>query len=109
MSRISDAKLATWMLENRIRGYTLQDYLRRSATRCAALMAIFGSVAIVCAWLETIVDFYFPLTGIVISIACGALIRDFAWFRTLRQQWPFREKTTDWNEVQRIAAGAPLH
>jgi hypothetical protein len=45
--------------------------------------------------------------AIIISVARGVLLRNFAWFGLLRRQWPFREKTTEWNEVQRIADGEP--
>jgi hypothetical protein len=107
MGKISDQMLAALLLDTRNRGYRFRDYLRRSVRGYTQFFIIDGLAAVVLAWLESIYEFPFPLTAIVISVACGALLCGIAWFGILRRQWPFREKTTDWNKVQRIADGFP--
>jgi hypothetical protein len=78
----TDQTLAQLTLEYRAEGVKFRNFIRRSATRYLEFFII-----------------------MMASFACGALLRDFAWFRILRRQWPFRERTTDWNEVERIASG----
>jgi hypothetical protein len=102
----SDQKLATFMLEQRTRGVRFGDFLRRSAKGYTQFFVIMGAGTAAFAWLESEYDSPVPLTAIIISVACGSLLRDIGWFRLLRRQWPFRERTTDWNEVQKIADGA---
>lgn len=100
----TDQALAKLMLEYRQHGVTFGNFLRRSAKGYLQFIAIMGSVVAVLAWLETHYLISVPLAALMASFACGALLRDFAWFRIARRHWPFRDRTTDWNEVERIAA-----
>ena len=83
MGRPTDQTLAKLMLEYRNHGFTFRNFLRRSVKAHSQFILIMGSATAVSAWLDS----YWAT--IVASSACGALLRDFAWFRTSRRQWPF--------------------
>ncbi len=100
----TDETLAKSMLEYREHGFTAWQFLRRSVKGYSQFIVILGSCTAVFAWLESHYLIPVPLAAISASFACGALLRDFAWFKILRRQWPFRDRTTDWDEVERIAA-----
>jgi len=96
----ADQALATLMLEYRDNGVTFGHFLRKSAKGYSQFVVIMGSAVAALAWLDVP-----PLAEVMAAFACGALLRDFAWFRISKRQWPFRDRTTDWDEVERIAAG----
>jgi len=96
----TDQTLAKLMLEYRDNGVTFGRFIRRSIKAYSQFVVIMGSVIAALAWLNIP-----PLAEIMAAFACGALLRDLAWFKISKRQWPFRQRTTDWAEVERIADG----
>ncbi len=86
------------MLETRDRGYSFPLFIRRSAKRYLLLFALFGFVLLAFGVLQYWMTFYLMLGMLV-----GSLLRDIGWFRAIGKTWPFSQKVTDWNEVQRLA------
>ena len=101
----TDQALANLLLEYRDHGVTLPHFLRRSAKGYSQFIVIIGSATAALAWLEFQYQFPVPLAALMASFASGALLRDFAWFKISRKQWPFRDRTTNWDEVEKIAFG----
>ena len=99
----SDQVLAARLLVARDRGgYTLGVWLRWNArpnllaagllVAWCALQAYAGSRAL-------------PALGL--GFGLGMVVRDVSWLRGVRKTWSFSERVTDWEEVERIAAGGP--
>jgi hypothetical protein len=107
MNPLSDRTLARWLLEHRDNGYFISAILRRSARGYAVCLLILGVFAGILALAESIGLFPASPTTFMVGLAAGMLLRDFGWFRLLKRQWSFRERTTDWNEVERLARGEP--
>ena len=93
--------LASRLLAQREQGISIR-YLLRSAWRYYALL--FGLIGLL---LLTIVNLREPTLRHVLiwgaGMLSGAMLRDVAWFRRIRRQWPFTEKITDWAKVKALA------
>jgi hypothetical protein len=44
---------------------------------------------------------------LALGFGLGTLLRDVGWLKGMRKTWSFSERVTDWEEVERIAAGDP--
>ena len=98
MSVFHDKSIARRMLQARLDGYTFGFFVRVNAKRHLLLLAIciLGIYWMMC--IQNYAAFY-----VLIGITIGMFVRDLAWFRTNRKDWPFREKVTDWQKVQSLA------
>jgi hypothetical protein len=86
------------MLETRDRGYSFPLFIRRGAKRYLLLFALFGFALLAFGVLQ-----YWMTFNLMLGMFVGCLLRDIGWFRAIGKTWPFSQKVTDWNEVQRIA------
>ena len=93
-----DARRARMLLRHREAGYSIGLAIKQGARRYLLLMllcALFSYVAIL---LRAI-----PLMWLVVGMVLGTLLRDVAWYRTIKKTWSFSEKITDWERVKQIA------
>jgi hypothetical protein len=104
MKKQTEQELARHMLAHRSKGYSLAYVLRKSAARCAILVAILIAFAI---WFHATEDPWqkgLCLWGV--GAFLGALARDIGWLRRARRQWPFTEKIVNWQRVEDLAEGS---
>lgn len=100
MKQPNDQLSAKRMLETRERGFSFSHLIRRNAKRYLLRFAVMILVLAVFANLKLWVVFY-----VFLGVLIGALLRDIGWFRVIGRSWPFSEKVTDWEKVQRLADG----
>ena len=92
------------MLQARERGgYRILPFVRMNAKGYIILVIYFGAVLAVLAWLEL-----WPGVCVVLGLVFGVCLRDLSWLIGIQRTWPFSAKVTDWDKVQKIAAGLPL-
>ena len=104
MARLSDKTLAERMLQARERGgYRILPFVRMNAKGYSFLVIYFGAVLAVLAWLEL-----WPGVCVVLGLVFGVCLRDLSWLIGIQRTWPFSAKVTDWDKVQKTAAGLPL-
>jgi hypothetical protein len=92
------------MLQARERGgYRILAFVRMNAKGYVVLVAYFGSLlaffAFTAMWLV-----FAAIAGVVV----GVFLRDVSWLIGIQRTWPFSAKVTDWDKVQKIAAGLPI-
>ena len=102
MNIFHDKLIAQRMLQARKHGYTFGHFVRMNAKRHLLLLGIY----ILGIYLTTCIHDYIAFY-VLIGVAIGTFVRDFAWFRSNRKVWPFTEKTTDWQKVERLANDEP--
>ncbi len=98
MKRPHEALLARRLLETHARGYGFALFYRRVWKWYLLLGLVFALVLTFAAEAELWLLFH----GFV-GCACGVLLRDIAWVRAIRKNWPFSVKVTDWEKVRRMA------
>ena len=102
MSIFHDKLVARQMLQARQHGYTFGHFIRINAKRHLLLLAIYGLGIFLTLMIPDYAAYH-----ILIGLAIGTFIRDFAWFRSNRASWSFTERTTNWQEVERLAKDEP--
>ena len=96
--------LAERMLQARERGgYRILPFVRMNAKSYITLAVYFCAVLAVLAWLEL-----WPGVCVVLGLVFGVCLRDLSWLIGMQRTWPFGAGVTDWDKVQKIAAGLPL-
>jgi hypothetical protein len=103
MNIFSDKMIARRMLQAKQTGYTFAHFVRIGAKRYLLIAAV--DVFLICLAyfvLRNYIAFF-----LLIGLSVGSFARDFAWFRTCQKSWPFTEKTTDWQKVEKIANDEP--
>ncbi len=110
MNRFSDEQLAIRLIEYRSAGYTYRLFLRKTVVRYLAALGFvtFGSVALYAGSVVLSNSIVGWMSLFAIGFYFGIVVRDFQWVESLRRQWPFREETTDWDKVQKLASGQPV-
>lgn len=103
MNRLSDQTLAKNMLETRERGFSFGLYLRRGYVRYLLLTTYYTLALALFAALQVWPAFY-----IMLGHTIGVFTRDIGWIRAVRKSWPFTEKVTDWEKIQRLADGGEV-
>jgi len=95
--------MARHMLVHRGKGYSVLYVLRRSGWRYALLVGMLLLSVLVFKSTEdwTAKGFALWAGGMFL----GALCRDIGWLWRIRRAWPFTQKITDWQRVERIAEG----
>src|SRR4029079_10462661 len=106
MNRFSDEQLAIRLLEDRSAGFTYCLFLQRNAIRYLGAFGVLFLGAVVFYVGSGLLDIeilrWLPL--FFIGHFFGIVARDAQWVGSLRRQWSFRETTTDWDKVQKLAA-----
>jgi hypothetical protein len=103
MNIFSDKMIARRMLQAHQHGYTFGHFIRSNAKRLILLY----SILFVGIYLTTCIPDYAAF-HVLIGYTISLFVRDFAWFRGMRLSWPFTEKTTDWQKVEKLAKDEPL-
>ena len=67
-----------------------------AAVDSGALLAFFAFTAM---W---------PVVAVIAGVVAGVFLRDVSWLIGIQRTWPFSAKVTDWDKVQKIAAGLPI-
>jgi hypothetical protein len=97
----SDQVLAARLLVARDRGgYPLGLWLRWNARPYLILAVLLVAYLALMAYGGTWLFF-----ALALGFGLGTVLRDVGWLRGVRKTWSFSERVTDWEEVQRIAAG----
>ena len=102
MKTFSDQNLARRLLEARKHGYTFGLFYRRSATRYILLVSVCAGGMAILALAQI-----WPPFWLVLGMVVGSLLRDIGWVISIRRTWPFSERITDWDKVQRFADERP--
>jgi len=87
-------------LQARRTGYSWGYFLRRFSVWYAigAVIALAGLLAL---WLlDASIEHYIFLAGVIL----GCILRDFAWYGSMRAAWPIAESFIDWKVVDETAA-----
>jgi len=101
MGRRTDKQRAAVLLVHKQHAYSIPRVLRACVPRYIFLAALVASLVLMLS-----ADTFPSLRSVwfwAIGMFCGAIVRDFGWFRQIKRNWPFTEKVIDWEEVQRIA------
>jgi hypothetical protein len=98
MNTPTDQTLARRLLQVRQQGYSFGLFYRFNLRRYLLMIAIFGTLMTNLALAEAWRTFCTML-----GLFVGTVVRDVAWMVTIRKSWPFTERITDWNKVQRLA------
>ena len=93
-------KLAKYLLENKEKGFSISQGLRRSWKRL-----LFRVVIITLA-----VFYYFNVSPngaflLGIGILFGATLQDIGWVWRIGKTWSFTEEIINWEKVEQIASG----
>jgi hypothetical protein len=104
MARLSDKSLAERMLRARERGgYRILPFVRMNAKGYIVLVVYFGALlaffALTAMW---------SVFAVIAGVVAGVFLRDVSWLIGIQRTWPFSAKVTDWDKVQKIAAGLPI-
>jgi hypothetical protein len=86
------------MLNTREHGFSPGSYIKGHARRYLILILIFGLLLSVLAYIKQ-----WPAFTFAVGMLLGSLLRDVAWVRQSSRAWPFTEKVTDWDIVQKLA------
>jgi hypothetical protein len=109
MNRFSDQQLAIQMVENHSAGYTYQLFVCRMAWRYLAFLAILTAVTVILCTLHAIGHpTALPMILLLVGFAVGVFLRDWQFVDSIRRKWPFTEKTTDWEKVEKLADGISI-
>ena len=104
MVRLSDKTLAERMLQAREQGgYRFLPFVRMNAKGYVVLVVYFGALLAFFAFTAM-----WPVFGVIAGVVAGVFLRDVSWLIGIQRNWPFSAKVTDWEKVQKIAAGLPL-
>lgn len=100
---IKDQEYAQKILEHRKRGgYSIRLALRGLASRYIISTLVFILAAI---FLLNLSPCTKPFYWVIIGLYAGMILRDIGWFWAIKKTWPFSEKITDWEKVERLARG----
>jgi len=106
MNKKTEQQLAKHMLTHRADGYSLLYVLRKSAWRYVlSVILVLILLTALAGTHDSILKFAFLLGA---GMLLGAMVRDVGWLRRIKTNWPFSEKVTDWEKVERIARGDTL-
>ncbi len=100
MKAPSDQYYAQNMLETQEEGFSAWLLIRRSTRQYLLLIGVNALMFTLLAMTDN--EMYMLLFG---GLLGGALLRDLAWMRRIKQSWPFSEKVTDWEKVRELAEG----
>ncbi len=104
MARLSDKILAERMLQARERGgYRIWPFVRMNAKGYVFLVTYFGAVLALLAFVGM-----WPVFAVIGGIVAGVFLRDVSWLVGIQRTWPFSAKVTNWESVEKIAAGLPI-
>jgi len=98
MKAPSDQYYAQHMLETRNEGFSARLLIRRSTRQYSLLIGVNALMFTLLALTDN--EMCMLLFG---GLLAGALLRDLAWMRRIKQSWPFSEKVTDWEMVRELA------
>jgi hypothetical protein len=73
----------------------------------AANPAIASSFGAECHWRRVADPERWAPFWLVLGMVAGSLLRDIGWVISIRRTWPFSERVTDWDKVQRFADERP--
>ena len=97
----AEKNIARVYLGHRENGFSIGASVRRSIRRYMIMPLVFVVLLILYSSVEE------PrLKGwlvFALGLALGGFVRDFGWLLRIKQTWPFTEKVTDWQKVERMA------
>ncbi len=92
------------MLQARERGgYRFLPFVRMNAKGYVVLVVYIGALLAFFAFTAM-----WPVFGVIAGVVAGVFLRDVSWLIGIQRNWPFSAKVTDWDKVQKIAAGLPV-
>ncbi len=92
------------MLRARERGgYRILPFVRMNAKGYVVLVVYFGALLAFFAFTAM-----WPVVAVIAGVVAGVFLRDVSWLIGIQRTWPFSAKVTDWDKVQKIAAGLPI-
>jgi hypothetical protein len=104
MARLTDKTLAERLLRAREQGgYKILPFVRMNARGYVSLVLYFTTVLAFLAFAGV-----WPSFAVMGGLAAGVFLRDVSWLMGIQRTWPFSAKVTDWEKVQKIAAGLSI-
>jgi hypothetical protein len=99
MFKFTDKARAQYLLEVRANGkYRLWHFVRFNRHRYLVFGIYIPDAAVYFAFWGSIPGMFGFL-----GLSFGILVTDLSWLRGRNKSWPFTSKTTNWDEVQRLA------